>query len=427
MKQHAERPPNVPAAERIIFWLVAAILAGLGAGLALWFQPQPHSDWLYYWQAAGDSSRYERGGLGLWLLALPKAAGLGPVASSLMLNLVAAWIALWTAWRSDRTGCHVFALLVSAYLLLITPFFGVAQLDLVAATMLGVGCSVMLQPTRKRQVLCTGLAIAMVAGAVSTKPQYALTLWALLGLLAVPCLAWRWRFQAIKPLLGVLLAGSLVGFGIDNGLRSFSGRAEAIRTSSAVTLYGGLLVSRIEGCGYWSVEAAQAAKVDLSKPLVIAVRDRLAAKPISHWVSIIRCKLPQIVRPPPFALYWLVESPNVRARIEASPRRDEINAGYRHAIRLEQICYAWLTALVLLACPVIGFLAWRSGERLLALIPSFWVLSFWVVHLVFEIQGRYFLGMFLIAPILCALVMRVSQEKAGTQTGSGVPTHTSLK
>jgi hypothetical protein len=101
-----------------------------------------------------------------------------------------------------------------------------------------------------------------------------------------------------------------------------------------------------------------------------------------------------------------VESPNVRARIEADAMRDEINTRYRQAIRAERILYGWLTAMILLASAVTCALAWRRGGRLLALLPVFWVLSFWIVHLVFEIQGRYFLGMFLIVPILCALVLR---------------------
>jgi hypothetical protein len=400
-----DKVQRMPSGVKVSFLLVGVVLAALGAGLALWLQPAPHSDWLYYWTAAGSPSRYERGGLGLWLLAIPKAAGLDPVASSLLLNIASAWYVLWMGWRSDLTRWRALALLVAGYLLLIAPFFGLVQLDLFAATMLAAAFGRVLQPAAMRGAMRIAAAVLMVAAAVSTKPQYALTLWVLLGLLALPCLAWKPPTVA-KALLAVLLAGSLLGFGLDSGLRSLSGRTDAIRTNSAVTLYGGLLVSRIEGCGYWSVEAAEAAKADLSKPLVVAVRDRLAAKPVSHWISIIRCKWPQIVRPPPFALYWLVESPNVRARIEADAMRDEINTRYRQAIRAERILYGWLTAMILLASAVTCALAWRRGGRLLALLPVFWVLSFWIVHLVFEIQGRYFLGMFLIVPILCALVLR---------------------
>lgn len=400
-----------PTLEQMLFASVAVALVGLSTSLALWLGPEPHSDWLYYWTAAGDPSRYERGGLGLWLLAVPKAFGLGPVVAALLLNVPSALVVLWLAWRSDEARWRWLALLVAGYLLLITPYAGLVQLDLLAATLLALAFCLLLQPARPRTFNIV-LAVMMVAVAVSTKPQYALILWVMLGLLALPWLLWRKRSSAVPALLAVLLVGSLLGFGIDNGLRLMSGRSEAIRTTSAVTLYGGLLVSRIQGCGYWSVEAAEAAKADLHKPLAVAVRDRLSAKPPSHWWSIVRCKLPQIVRPPPYALYWLVESPNIRARIDADPRRDQINARYHRAVWLEQRAYAWLTALILLACLVGGVQAWRRGARLLALLPSLWILSFWVVHAVFEIQGRYFLGMFLIAPMLCALVMRRSGESA---------------
>src|SRR5690606_29690090 len=129
-------------------------------------EPQPHSDWLYYWTAAGDPARYERGGLGLWMLALPKTVGLGPVASSLSLNLPSACLSLWMGWRSDQTRWRCLALLVASYLMLITPFYGVVQLDLLAATMLGAACCVVMRPTGAKRVLEIGVAIAMTAAAV---------------------------------------------------------------------------------------------------------------------------------------------------------------------------------------------------------------------------------------------------------------------
>lgn len=41
------------------------------------------------------------------------------------------------------------------------------------------------------------------------------------------------------------------------------------------------------------------------------------------------------------------------------------------------------------------------------MLPALWLLGFWSVHTVFEIQGRYFLGLFVLAPLLCATVMRL--------------------
>lgn len=47
---------------------------------------------------------------------------------------------------------------------------------------------------------------------------------------------------------------------------------------------------------------------------------------------------------------------------------------------------------------------WRRA-RGLAVLPIAWVLSFWLVHLVFEVQGRYFLATILLLPLLSALTL----------------------
>ena len=81
--------------------LQALLLVGVGVALAAWWWPEPHSDWAYYWQAAGRPEVYERGGLGLWLLALPKVLGLSPVAASLSINIPSALWLLFLAYRLD--------------------------------------------------------------------------------------------------------------------------------------------------------------------------------------------------------------------------------------------------------------------------------------------------------------------------------------
>ena len=70
----------------------------------------------------------------------------------------------------------------------------------------------------------------------------------------------------------------------------------------------------------------------------------------------------------------------------------------------EQMVYRLLsTALYVLAL----WVAWgRRYSGHLRWLPMLWLLAFGLVHLVFEVQGRYFLAMLLLVPILCALVMR---------------------
>lgn len=395
-----------------------AAIIGLGSWLALWWQPAPHSDWGYYWAAAGEVMAYERGGLTLWMLAIPKALGWSPVASALALNLPAATLSLFLAWRVDPTQWRLLAQMTAGYLLLITPFFGIVQLDLMSAAQLGMGMWLAASsghriPARLR----LSFAVVAVVLAVSTKPQYALVVWTLV-LMAIGLMVLRRRsFGAAAGILyGVLLAGSLLGFVTDMAMRQASGRTEQIRTSSAVTLYAGLLVSsdrRDEGCGYWSEAAAAAAHRDLDRSMLAAVLDRLGAKPLEHWISVMACKAPQIVSPPPYALYWLIESPNIRARIDARLDRERFQERYFRILGLEERAYRALTLAILVAC------VWTTARLLrarapLAWLPVLWILAFWAVHTVFEIQGRYFLGTFLLAPLLCGLLLRQSVAGGGT-------------
>lgn len=393
----------------------------LGAALALWLQPEPHSDWGYYWEAAGRYRDYERGGLGLWLLAIPKALGLPPALAALSLNLPAAMLVLWLSWRADDAGKRGLWLAAAAYLLLVAPFFGLVQLDLVASALLGAGAwlAVLRSDGNGRARLL--VAILLAAAGVSTRPQFALTLWTMLLLVGLPWMIWRSgrkKEGRIGGLLCVLLAGSLLGFGIDYGLRHLGDRSGSIRTSSAVTLYAGLLASTDKAgtCGRWSLDATRAARKDRKKPLAQAVADRLSAHPPAYWVSVLRCKFPAIVLPEPYALDWLANAPNVRDAMDRSPRNDELQTRYFRALRVERALYHSVVMAILgIAAATSLALAYR--RRLAAVIPVAWVASFWLVHLVFEIQGRYFLGMYLLMPLLCMLVLSLADRQPGSTPG----------
>ncbi|TYT23535.1 hypothetical protein FZO89_14860 [Luteimonas viscosa] len=405
-------------------WLA---MTALGIWLALWWQPAPHSDWGYYWSAAGSVSAYERGGLSLWLLALPKALGWSPVASALALNLPAATVALLLAWRADPTRWRVLAHATAVYLLLITPFFGIVQLDLIAAAQLGIGAWLAVGQARQgSHCLRVALALVAVALAVSTRPQYALVLWVFVPLTAF-LLAFRGRPGSRALVVQVvLLVGSVLGFAADIAMRQASGRTEEIRTSSAVTLYAGLLASSdrwSQRCGNWSPAAAAAAREDLDRPMLRAVVDRLAARPASHWASVIACKAPQIGSPPPYALYWLFEAPNVRERIDASPDRDRVEAAYHTLRRIENVAYRGLCVAILALCLMTAWRLLRRGNWL-GWIPLAWVAGFWAVHMVFEVQGRYFLGLYLLAPLWCALVLHTlpaNVARAGGEPDTSAP------
>lgn len=386
------------------------LYAAISLALVLIFTPAPHSDWMLYWSSAGDLSAYERGGVGWWLLALPKGLGIPPAISAWALNLVAGLGVLWLAWRVDTGRLRFRAALAGAFLCLLAPFAGLVQLDLVAAAFVAVALvlAVRAVSTPGGRGLWWAAGACLAAG-VSTKPQYALLAWTMVLLLAMPAWAWRRRAPWGPTLVLVLLAGATVGFGLDQLHRMAGDRGEALRTRSAVTLYAGLLVSAsrqepgARPCGYWSAEATAAAAADLGKPLPVAIRDRLAARPPAHWWAVVRCKLPEVLRPPAFALGWLLQSPSVHA--DSALAGQIAQARMQAALRAERWLYGATTLLVLgsltLAALQAGFRRLRFG----ALLPLAWMAAFWSVHLVFEIQGRYFLGLFLLAPFVCALAL----------------------
>jgi len=379
----------------------------VGSALALWWRPEPHSDWLYYWNAAGSPDGYLRGGVGLWLIAVPKWLGASPVVSALILNIVSVIVLMATMRRSDRSPLRLPSWLFVAYLFLLSPFLGLVQLDIAAAAALGVAFRGMLGEGGHRPAWHRfAIALGGVGFAVSTKPQYALVIWAMCGLAAVLALASLRRPDSkVIAFVAMLMAGSLLGFALDMGMRQVAGQTGSMRTTSAVTLYAGLLESgttRESGCGEWSIDATRAAYADMDRSLPVAVADRLRSKPPSHWLAVVRCKLPEVLLPSPFAVDWLRQAPNIRAWMESQPQPAQLLERYWRVLRVEKILYSAVVASIL----VLVFGSWiRRKARLdgMAPIPVLWVLSFWMVHLVFEIQGRYFLGMLLLAPLLFAL------------------------
>lgn len=390
---------NKAADRKFLFMEVAAITA-LAAVLAVQFAPEPFSDWQYYWQAAGSPDRYERGGAALVLLGWLKRLGAPPHLTMLGLNLIAAVATLMLARRVDPTPGKWMAHLVALYLLLLAPYYGIVQLDLLATMSLAVGVMLILHPSLRLGRLGSGMgAVLTVAAAVSTRPQFLLVLTTLSGLLVLTWGIGKKRQSSMLLYAAILLsAGALAGFGFDSALRANAERSGALRTNSSVTLYSGLLASstRPADCGRWSAEAAATMRSDLEKPLAQAATERLRAKPVSHWMAVMACKVPQMVAPPAFAWSWLMASPSASAHPSA--------ATVRTVALVEQLMYRLLSGVfyVLALC-----VAWRRlSTSQLRWLPMLWLLAFGLVHLVFEVQERYFLAMLLLLPILCALVMR---------------------
>jgi hypothetical protein len=362
----------------------------------VWFQPQPVSDWLYYWQASQDLSLYQRGGAGLLMMAAFAATGLAPWIVAVTINLTAACALLWLVRASAGHALQPHA--IALYLLLIAPFFGVFQLDLLAAV--GLAWGVWLLATASNGRLCRIAAgTLLVAAAVSTRPQLMLLLLAWVGLLWIL----PERRRAVRaPAVVALLGAMVLGFAADFAARAVAGHAEAVRTSSAVTLYAGLLVAEPdEHCGHWTERARDAALEDIDQPLLQAAWQRLAHRDWQHWRAVLVCKLPQIVVPGPFALDWAAGAgaAPVGALGQALP------TGWR---RFEAWAYLALTLAIYLVTllprtrQALASRQWRW--------PFAWLLAFVAVHGVFEIQGRYFLPLLLLMPVWQMLGQRLDRN-----------------
>ena len=383
-------------------------LAALAIAATIWafaIRPEPFSDWAYYWEAASGAAAYERGGLLLFVLGGLQAMSLPPHAAALALNLPAAGLLLWLAHRADGDRFGMVAILVFAYLLAIVPYYAVVQLDMAATALACAGMRLLaveaMRGPRPWHVLA---AVAMVSAAVSSRPQFLLVLTIFAGLLLV---AVKWlgsprnlpRHRTVA-MAGVLMAATWLGFGIDSFLRADAGRAGAVRTTSGVTLYAGLLSSDAVSptCGHWNERATQDARADAGKPLLQAVSARLRSESPSHWWSVIGCKIPAIVLPRSYALGWSLGAPSVQARIQASadPARWQAWSARLHGI--ERLGYMALLA-ALYCFTGVAVARWFTRRQwLFAALPVAWIASFWLVHAVFEIQPRYFLSLFLLLP-----------------------------
>lgn len=396
-------------ATRILLVAGAVLLVAAATAWALIIRPEPFSDWLYYWRAAEGSVAYERGGVLLFVLRGLQQISLPPHLAALVINSISAVAILAVAYQANGRRLGLPLLLVFAYLLAITPYYAVVQLDLSSTALLCAGIWLLaVDRPPERRAWAIGLSVVLLVFAVSSRPQFFLILMvfsALLGLMAAVAhaVAAPRRLQvAAAPL--VLAAGALLGFAVDSALRAEAGRSEAVRTNSAVTLYAGLLSSGATPgtCGHWNPQATEDARTDARLPVLKAVAARLQQQSPGYWVDVIRCKARTIALPDAYALSWSLGAPNVAS----ASNRSHLNAAAPHLYPWEGRGYRVLVLLIYALALAAFMQNARSGKWRQALLPILWLASFWIVHAVFEIQARYFLPMFLVLPLMGTPAMR---------------------
>lgn len=391
---------------RRFYFFIAVLLVGQAWTFAWVLQPVPFSDWAYYWEAARGNVSYERGGVLLYVLKAFQWLGLSAHYTATLLNLTFALVILVVLYHGSRETIKLGATLACLYLLLIGPYFSVVQFDLSSTAVLIAGfyfLSVEGDTVKRRTMALTSF--LLIAVAVSSRPQFLLVLVAFGAFVTLGCLIFaRKNMSAAKRASSsavILIAASLAGFAIDSALRSSAGRADAVRTTSGVTLYAGLLSSGAERpwCGHWSEVATRDAREDAKLPLFQAISGRLAQRPVTYWVSVARCKATGILLPTAYALSWSMGAPSVAERVE----RDELNHNLRSWMHLMYRGEHYAYLLLLLSIYGIFFIALyrdilkKNVTSAIGLLS--WIAAFWSVHLVFEIQARYFLPLFLTLPI----------------------------
>ncbi|MCE7032796.1 hypothetical protein LY625_09260 [Lysobacter sp. GX 14042] len=392
---------------RLLHAAAALLLVAAAAGWATAIRPQPFSDWLYYWEAARGAIAYERGGIMLFVLRVLQKLPLAPYAVMLLINLASALVILAIAYRADGRRIGLASALVYAYLLAITPYFAVVQFDLSATALLcaGFGFLALDAPAARRPWVILA-ATLLVAGAVSSRPQFLLVLLVFAALLGTTAaMARAALFTTRRPTMLsalVLMVGALLGFAGDSALRAQAGRSEAVRTNSGVTLYAGLLSSGTSPptCGHWSLQAMRDARADAHLPLQRAVSTRLRQQPPGHWLEVMRCKAGMIVFPEAYALSWSLGAPDVVDRLAAVDGDTHLQATAAYLYRIEDLGYRVLLVLIYAFALAAVVRSARKGQWLPAMLPLFWLASFWLVHAIFEIQARYFLSLFVVLPLM---------------------------
>lgn len=393
---------------RTLLMVGAVVLVAAATAWALIIRPEPFSDWLYYWRAAQGSVAYERGGVLLFVLRGLQAIALPAHLAALVINAVSALAILAVAYEASGRRIGPPLVLIFGYLLAITPYYPVVQLDLSSTALLCAGMWLLAADLpRERRIWAVAVSVVLLAFAVSSRPQFLLVLMvfsALLGIAAVVtrAVASPLRLKAAVPPL-ILAVGALSGFALDSALRAEAGRSGAVRTNSAVTLYAGLLSSGTTPrvCGHWSPQATEDARADAHLPLLEAVAGRLQQQSAGYWLHVVRCKARTIALPDAYALSWSLGAPNVESAKSSTHLNTAAPQLYLWEGRGHRVLLLLIYALVLAAVVQSA----RRGKWRQALLPILWLASFWIVHAVFEIQARYFLPLFLVLPLMATPAM----------------------
>lgn len=355
-------------------------------------KPMPTSDFIYYWNLAGDLSIYHKGGIIGFIYAPFKAMGIEPYWSALIVNTffyTLVFIASWFGFKKYRSpfavigqllltfGLAMFGLWNAGYAGMVNADFPNVAL-LIAATR---GFSLYGVKRNKLWLILGGIAL-FLAVALRVKTGLAL------GIIVLMILIFHFR-SVQKPTAVrwiVLVICIAVGFAAVSEvmLRRQSDRQEDVARQGRLQLYTGILdTSTGPMCGRWTRESFNKTLEELDLPLSEVIEKHLSVKSKQYLLEIVQCKLTAVLNYDEFSYRELLAF-GVKHRNYTEEDLELV----RHYEKLEEKWVNWfkiITYLMILTTLVL----WRKLRIPMAITPFAIYFAFMALHSIFEIQARY--------------------------------------
>lgn len=355
-------------------------------------KPMPTSDFIYYWNLAGDLSIYHKGGIIGFIYAPFKAMGIEPYWSALIVNTffyTLVFIASWLGFKKYRSpfavigqllltfGLAMFGLWNAGYAGMVNADFPNVAL-LIAATR---GFSLYGVKRNKLWLILGGIAL-FLAVALRVKTGLAL------GIIVLMILIFHFR-SVQKPTAVrwiVLVICIAVGFAAVSEvmLRRQSDRQEDVARQGRLQLYTGILdTSTGPMCGRWTRESFNKTLEELDLPLSEVIEKHLSVKSKQYLLEIVQCKLTAVLNYDEFSYRELLAF-GVKHRNYTEEDLELV----RHYEKLEEKWVNWfkiITYLMILTTLVL----WRKLRIPMAITPFAIYFAFMALHSIFEIQARY--------------------------------------
>jgi hypothetical protein len=371
---------------------------------ALTFRPAPFSDFLYYWQAAGDFHQYHKGA-GLLLLYAPfRAFDVPPLYAAVVINtfsfLALSWaLMLPRAFRMKGPAAQLLGtLLVLPVATWFVGMFGIVNSDVPHVALVALGVRLIGGfANRPASWLLGGTAVAVLALGLSMRLQSVVVIG--VAVLVYCGISYGLRQRPPWHLVIVVSAALFAALALEYGFRAPSARTDG-HLSARAALYTGFIATEPgDWCGGWTMDAVARARAELSLPLVEVLKRRAADRSLSQMLALIRCKLLRYLGFTDFSVYWLENSldPSVARRPGIHERLSRLRS--LEALAGSFVKWATVLALAALGLRVCAERISRREAVLAASAPWLLALLFLASHSVLEIQPRY-----LIEPVIFCLV-----------------------